>query len=635
MQQEVFDLHQYTDPSCLAKLSLKQLEELCQSIRETIISVTQKNGGHLGANLGVVELTVALLRTWDCLRSPVVFDVGHQSYAYKLLTGRKEQFETLRLQGGLSGFPKREESPYDAFNTGHSSTSISAALGLARAARAQGKTESVVALIGDGAMTGGLAWEALNNIGPEDQILLILNDNGMSIAPNVGRLHNHLEQIRIHPKYLKAKPWVQNVLSRIPVLGQVLVRILRGMKNRTRHALQAPKDTLFETLGFRYYGPVEGHDLAGLIRHLEALREIRGPRVLHVHTQKGHGYAPAEQDPAEYHGVSPNYQARLAVDSQQLESGHSTPVLGSFTEAFSQFLLEQAEQRQDIHAITAAMPSGTGLDRFAARYPKRFSDVGIAEAHALCFAAGMAAGGMKPVVALYSTFLQRAYDQLIHDCCLQNLPVTVVLDRAGLVGADGETHQGCYDLAALLPLPNLYLQAPATYAELQLGLQLAVESNEGPWVIRYPKGAEEKEGASDPVPEVREGCLQPVILHEGTSANLVVVGPLRGLAREACARLRKRGISIQLVAPGHLKPLNPQVLARCLCPNRPLLIIEEGSEIGSWGNYLIRTLNWGAPSRSLGLPDRPIEQATVQQSRISCGLTADVVVETLYRLLEE
>lgn len=664
-------LEQLNLPQDLAHLSLEQDREICAALRAKIIETTGQTGGHLGSNLGVVELTLALLKQFDFRRDRLIWDVGHQCYPYKILTGRLEKFSTLRQENGLSGFPKREESLYDHFNTGHSSTSISAALGYARAAKLQGRDMTSVVVIGDGAMTGGMVWEALNNIREDDNILIVLNDNQMSIAPNVGRLSQHFEHIRVSPKYLQLKPVVEQRLRKVPLIGRTLVRLVAKIKTASRRALH-PIHSIFDALGLRYYGPIDGHDLESLNRYFYSLAQLKTPRILHVSTLKGKGYTPAEQSPADYHGVSPKFvqydeerskgrgeQATHQVKKMATEAensakttaypGHHLPSLSeeaelmaastAYTEAFARSLIFVSEKNPQVCAISAAMLSGTGLNEYEKYFPSRCFDVGIAEQHALTFAAGLACAGMKPVVAVYATFLQRAYDQLIHDCCLQNLPVTLCLDRAGLVGPDGETHQGIFDIASLLPLPNLRLYAPYDYASLNHCLQEATKSEAGVAVIRYPKG---KTSLSTAFSETigPERIFDPQIIKRGDSMTVVAVGNELGRALEAAADLQKQdsSFSLQIVSVLQLKPLSIEALAEAILPNRPLLFLEEGSLIGSWSSWAASGLQKNShfyPAVEIkALPDCLIEQASISQSLAAFDLDMQGIVRTCQKLLQ-
>ena len=475
-------LDQIETPDILKKLSITELEDLAGQIREELIATTAKNGGHLASNLGVVELTLALHRVFQMPKDKLIFDVGHQSYVHKLLTGRYEQFHTLRTYGGIAGFPKRSESEYDAFETGHASTAISAALGMARARDMQGQDHQVIALVGDGALTGGMCYEALNDAGnSKTRMIVILNDNEMSIARNVGALSRHLTDLRASRGWKEAKVAVRSGLSAIPLIGKPLAELMSWLKDAVKSIfVDEQREGFFDALGFRYYGPIDGHDLPGLIHTLENVRELQEPVVVHVLTQKGHGYDKAEEKPEIFHGTPPFY----------VESGDRRQVgtLPSYGTVMAKELAAMAEDDPRIVTITAAMPSGTGLNHFQDKHPTRMMDVGIAEEHAVTMAAGLAAGGMKPYFAVYASFFQRSFDQLIHDVCMPNLNVTLLLDRAGLVGEDGETHHGVWDLASTLPAPNLTVLAPRDIGELRAMLRWT-QHHDGPCVIRYGKNS--------------------------------------------------------------------------------------------------------------------------------------------------
>lgn len=618
----------------LRKLSLPQMEELCSDLRALIMETTEKTGGHLGSNLGVIELTVALLRSFDFQTERLIWDVGHQCYAWKILTGRGDRFNTLRTEGGLSGFPKREESSYDSFNTGHASTSLSALIGYSRARRIRGDRGLTVAVIGDGAMTGGMVWEALNNLSPDDNVLIILNDNEMSISPNVGTLSRHLKNIRVSPRYLRLKPKVDEFLQKLPLLGLPLIRLFAAIKKRTRRAIQPP-DSIFESLGLRYYGPIDGHSLPDLCRYLKALGQMTGPRLLHISTVKGKGYQPAEDRPTDFHGVSPDFQLREeAAELSPVTASQLTPA-STTTDTFGKLLVQLAGEEPKLCAITAAMMSGTGLKRFAETWPKRIYDVGIAEEHAMTFAAGLAAGGVKPVLVLYSTFMQRAYDQLLHDCCLQRLPVVICLDRSGFVGEDGETHQGLYDLSICLPLPNLTLLAPRDAETLEISLRWALkEGHEGPVVLRYPKGKWPAAASAWPSQRVAaDGRPLPTVLREGRDLNVIAVGTTAQQAWELADKLVKEGKEARVIDPGCLKPLSLEELRSVLLPGKPLMIIEEGSRRGGFGEWLRGELAWDAPVLVRGVPDEPVEQASVAVQRRRAGLDAESLLEACRRFL--
>ena len=473
-------LNRIEKPEDVKALTVRELEQLASELRHFIIDTVSQNGGHLAPNLGTVELTLALYSVFSFPGDKLVWDVGHQAYTHKILTGRRDAFKTLRKKGGITGFPNRSESVYDAFGVGHASTSISAALGMALARDARGEKNQVIAVIGDGALTGGESFEALNNAGDlGTKLIVILNDNEMSIDANVGAMSEYLSRIRIAPQYARAKRDMGSLLMSIPHIGDKVYKTASHLKDGVRSVLVP--GSLFEEMGFHYIGPIDGHNIGLLEEVLASAKEMEGPVLIHIHTVKGKGYKPAEQAPDKFHGVG-------CFDPSTGKSAKKAGCAPSYTSVFSKALIDLAKDRPDILAITAAMPSGTGLKAFGQAYPKRFFDVGIAEEHAMTLAAGMAAAGMHPVIALYSTFAQRAYDQLIHDVCLQNLPVTLCLDRAGLVGEDGPTHHGVFDLSYLRQMPNMCVMAPKDEEELRHMLATAI-AIEGPAAVRYPRGA--------------------------------------------------------------------------------------------------------------------------------------------------
>lgn len=629
-------LEQTGDPGQLKNMNDSQLNQLAAEIRDLIIRTVATNGGHLASNLGMVELTIAILKAFEFPRDQIVFDVGHQAYAWKILTGRREQFCSLRRLGGLAGFPKTKESCYDCFNTGHSSTSISAALGLSRAMSHCGRTGHAIAIIGDGALTGGMAFEALNDAGQSgENLIVILNDNQMSIGKNVGGLARHLEKLRISTPYLRIRTRMENMLAHVPLIGRPILRLMKRIKQLARMTVQR-QGIFFEQLGFHYYGPVDGHDLPALVHHLKAIAGLSGPILLHVVTQKGRGYRYAEESPDLYHGVAP-FVVENGVGNGHDPSGR----LHSFSESFGHSLVELARHNSKICAISAAMTSGTGLTEFARMYPARFYDVGIAEQHAMTLAAGLAAGGMQPVVALYSTFLQRAYDQLLHDVCLQCLPVVVVIDRAGIVGEDGETHQGIYDLGLLLPLPGLEIYCPADYAGLKRTLTYAVSAGR-PVAIRYPRGREWAEGlpGSQPVPgtaagqqddHCRVGCLR-----QGEQITLAALGTLAGPALAAAALLAQSGISAEVLAVTCAKPLDYAGLIASAARTGHILLIEESLIKGGLGQTALPELLSALPGLRfslLGLEDRPLCQGSRDQLLQAQHLDARAIADRAQDLL--
>lgn len=518
-------LDRIQSPKALHKMDLPTLERLAAECRERIIATTSKRGGHLASNLGMVELSLAIAKVFDfdAEKARIIFDVGHQCYTWKLLTGRAEAFDTLRSKGGLSGFPKREESAFDYFNTGHSSTSISACLGFARADALRGKKRHNMAVIGDGAMTGGMAFEAMNDAGQgQDDVLIILNDNQMSIDENVGGLSKHLGRIRVAPWYQKLKLRAKEALLHLPLFGKPLYRMFQALKQQARQ-WQRESGSFFESLGLRYYGPVDGHDLDALIVHLRAMEHYQGPKLLHVLSQKGQGYPYAVEAPEAYHGVG----------RFEPSEGHQAKPQASFTSLAGTLLLKEAQADDRVIAITAAMMQGTGLEAFAKAFPERFFDVGIAEQHAVTFAAAMAASGMRAYLALYSTFMQRAMDQIIHDVFLQNLPVTFLLDHAGVVSDDGETHQGHFDLGLLSALPNLRIYSPADAKDLALAFEASAKA-EGPVFIRYPK---EPLPAPLPLADADRHLDQLRCLRQGKDLCLICHGVMAHAGLAAAERL--------------------------------------------------------------------------------------------------
>jgi len=591
-------IDQINEPESLKNFSRKELEQLASEIRESIIETVSKNGGHLASNLGMVELTIALLMVFEFPRDKIVFDVGHQTYAWKLLTGRKDRFCSLRRYGGISGFPKTDESCFDCFNTGHSSTSISAAIGLSRAMARSNRAGHVIAVIGDGALTGGMAFEALNDAGhSRENLIVILNDNQMSIGRNVGGLSRHLENLRLSKSYLHLRTRFENLLSHIPLIGRPILRLIERVKQMTKMAVKH-QGIFFEELGFQYYGPVDGHDLSSLTHHLKAIGQLKGPVLLHVVTQKGKGYTYAEYSPDLYHGVAPFIiENGLSNGQQSQESG----IINSFSDAFGRHLVEKAKDNTKICAISAAMTNGTGLTAFQQSYPGRFFDVGIAEQHAMTFAAGLAAGGMKPVIALYSTFLQRAFDQLLHDVCLQNLPVVLAVDRAGIVGEDGETHQGLFDLSLLLPLPNIEVFCPSDYHSLRAAVDYALLA-EHPVAIRYPRGKEPQHSHSDSAGTRADtqcqSITQTTVVRQGDSVTIAALGSLLGIACEAADQLAEQGIAAEVVSIVRVKPFDHTGLAVSVEKTRRLITLEESVITGGFGQMAIAELMSRIPDLS-------------------------------------
>ena len=604
-------------PEQLGGLSDSEAAELCRRLRVRLIDTVSRTGGHLASSLGAVELIVAIHRVFDTGRDRLVFDVGHQCYAHKILTGRNAAMETLRTFGGIAGFPKPVESPSDAFIAGHASNSVSVALGMARARTLQNENYQVLALIGDGALTGGLAYEGLSDAGDSGEpLIVILNDNGMSITRSVGGVAEHLARQRLKPQYLHFKKGYRKVMSVLPLGGHIY--------NVTHKVKTAIKETLlpcslFEDMGFTYLGPVDGHDVKRLTQLLSYARELRGPVLLHVRTVKGKGYTPAERNPDLFHGVG-----RFCVETG--EPVH--PTAPNFSAVFGQALCELAEKDLKICAITAAMQGGTGLNGFAQRFPERFFDVGIAEGHAAAMAAGMAKQGMTPVFAVYSTFLQRSYDMLLHDVALQGLHVVLAVDRAGLVGEDGETHHGLFDPAFLDTIPGMTVLCPASFAELRDMLEYAVYEVKGPVAIRYPRGGE---GAyQDGAPR-----RPAVLLREGTDLTLAGCGTLVNELLDCADRLVADGIRAEVVKLNTITPLPLELVARSVKKTGRLLVAEEGAEMGGIGQRIAAgLLAAGIPVQGLALASTGrgfVTHGTIPQLRRLCGLDG----ESLYHRARE
>ncbi len=543
-------------------LPVKKLPILAKEIREFLIENISKTGGHLAPNLGVVELTMALHYVFNSPQDKIIFDVGHQCYVHKILTGRKNKFNTLRQLDGLSGFPKTRESIHDIFNTGHSSTSISSAIGIATANKLSGKNDYTIAVIGDGALTGGLAFEGLNNAQIEDtNLIVILNDNQMSISPSVGNLANHLTKLRSNKIYRDVKKTVKSLLLMIPFFGKYIYKILDKFKDILKHTL-LPRSVLFEQFGFTYFGPIDGHDVKELITILNRAKSAKKPALVHVITKKGKGYKPAEKNPDKFHGVG-----KFNIETGEMLSKSSN----SFSKCFGDELYKIAEKNDKIVAITAAMPSGTGLTNFSKRFPTRFYDVGIAESHAVTFASGLARGGYVPVFAVYSTFLQRAYDQIIHDVALQNAHVIFAIDRAGIVGADGETHHGVFDLSFLSHIPNLTIIAPKDGTELKQMLNFAIENINGPVAIRYPRGNyNELLINSSPI---EYGKAE--ILKEGSNISIIAFGKTVKTAIDVSKILEEKNISAEIINVRFLKPLDSETLLNSIRKTKKFITIED------------------------------------------------------------
>lgn len=612
-------------PADLKGLDLEELTELAGEIRRFMLETVSKTGGHLASSLGAVELAIALHRVFDTPRDKLIWDVGHQSYPHKILTGRRASFDTLRRMGGISGFPKPDESPYDAFGTGHSSTSISAGLGMAVARDLYGDTYKVIPVIGDGSMTAGLAFEGLNQAGHlKKDIIVVLNDNEMSISENVGALSAFLSR-KITGRFVtRVKQEIEIFMKSIPKIGDGLLSIARKAEDSIISLLTP--GMLFEGMGFHYVGLIDGHDLAGLIRTFEDVKQLDYPVLVHVITKKGKGYKPAEADPSFFHGVGP-----FDVRSGRVEPSKKP----SYTSVFSSTLLEIAGRDNRVVAITAAMPAGTGLAKFAERYPDRFFDVGIAEQHAITFAAGLAKEGFVPVTAIYSTFLQRAYDELLHDVCLQNLPIVIAIDRAGIVGADGPTHHGLYDISFLRHMPNLVLAAPRDEVELRDMLILAVECKR-PIAIRYPRGACLGKDLSVEPASIPIGKAE--VLTTGGDLAVFALGTMVEPALVAASRLAGQGIEVSVVNARFVKPLDEACLLDMATRTGKVLTIEEGVVQGGFGSAVLELFHdcgLSCDVKRLGIPDRVIEHGTQAELRAMLGLDADGIEKAAKSLVEK
>lgn len=547
----------------LKKLDKSELPNLASDIRAFLIENVAKTGGHLAPNLGVVELTIALHYVFNSPADKIIFDVGHQCYVHKILTGRKNKFSTLRKLNGISGFPKTRESKHDIFNTGHSSTSISSALGIATANKLNGKKDFAIAVIGDGALTGGLAFEGLNNAKIDDtNLIVILNDNQMSISPSVGNLSNYLNQMRSNSLYTNSKAKIKNILERIPLIGNAIIHLVENSKNALRHAL-LPNSVMFEQFGFTYLGPIDGHNLNDLTKILERAKSVRKPVLIHIVTKKGKGYKPAEDRPDVFHGVG-----KFDVESGKINMSSSV----SYSKRFGDELIKNAKSNDKIVAITAAMPKSTGLYEFSKEFPNRFFDVGIAEEHAVSFASGLASQGFIPFFAVYSTFLQRAYDEIMHDIALQNAHVVLAIDRAGIVGADGETHHGIYDLSYLSHIPNMTIMAPKDGNELAKMMDFAINYN-GPVAIRYSR-----DGYADSLTDVAEYEIElgkAEILHTGKDLTIVAIGKTVATALEVSKILEKKKISAEVINVRFLKPLDSDTIMNSLRKTKRIITIED------------------------------------------------------------
>jgi len=620
----MMELTEITNPSFIKKLDKEQMVELAEEIRKFLIKKLSVTGGHIGPNLGVVELTLALHRHFNSPDDKIIWDVGHQAYVHKILTGRAGDFDTLRQFKGLCGFPKMIESDHDVWETGHSSTSLSAAMGMAAARDIKGDSNYVIPVIGDGALTGGMALEALNHIGhAKTNMIVILNDNEMSIAPNVGALHAVLGKLRTAGKYNSAKDELEYILKKIPAVGGKLATAAERVKDSLKYLLVS--GVFFEELGFTYLGPIDGHDFNDLERNIQYAKKMDGPVLLHVITKKGKGYSPAEDDKiGTWHGTGP----------YKIETGDfvkSSSVAPSWSGLVAGTVQKIAREDRRVVAITPAMPVGSKLESFAAEFPDRFFDVGIAEQHATTMAAGLATQGMKPFLSIYSTFMQRAYDQMLHDISRQNLNVFVGIDRAGLVGADGETHQGVFDIAFLRHMPNLVIMMPKDENEGQHMVKTAIDYDEGPIVMRYPRG--------NGLGVTMDETLRPIpigsweVLREGHDGVILTFGTTIPMALEAANILFTKGIHVKVINARFIKPLDTAMLDMIFATGMPIITVEEAVLAGGFGSAVLEyahdSLQNAAPIRRMGIPDQFIEHGNVDELLAEIGMTAGHLVENM------
>ena len=615
-------LDNINSPSDIKGLGMDELRTLCQEIRHYMIECCAVNPGHLGPSLGAVELVVGLHYVYDAPQDKIVFDVGHQAYAHKIITGRREAFRKNRTKDGISGFPKRSESEYDAFGVGHSSTSVSAALGFAEAAKLLGQQHKSIALIGDGSLTGGLAFEGLNNAGASKaDILVILNDNNISIDRNVGAMHNYLLRMTTDPRYNRAKKKIWDRLG-----DNWLRKMLQRMITTTKsHLVSDSGGHLFQAMGFRYFGPIDGNDIAQVVDTLTKIKTLGGPLLLHAHTKKGKGYAPAEANQTVWHAPG-------AFDPETGERIKSDNGISRYQDVFGEVLLDLARQNEKVVGITPAMASGCGMNLLAKEMPKRFYDVGIEEEHAVTFAAGLAAGGMKPFCNIYSSFSQRAYDQIFHDVALQDLPVVLCLDRGGLVGEDGPTHHGCYDMSIYRSIPGTVIAAPKDEIELKNMMYSAMLAQSGPYIIRYPRGyGEGKDWKDVPYQELQAGRGE--LLLEGSKIAVVCAGPCANRAVEAAKKIvHEHGWNPSIYNIRYIKPLDEELISRICQENDCIITVEDGTVIGGLHGAVSEYVSACHPSVKVvpvGIPDRYISQGTQTQLREECGLTASAL-ESLF-----
>ena len=613
-------------PNDIHKIALADFPQLAEEIRNFLLESVSETGGHLASNLGVVELTLALHNVLDFPEDKLIWDVGHQAYTHKILTGRKEEFKTLRKEGGLSGFPKRSESDCDSFDTGHSSTSISAGLGYVRARDILGQKHHVVSVIGDGALTGGMAYEAMNNAAElKTNFIIVLNDNNMSISKNVGGMSSYLSALRTAEAYTGMKINATKALKKIPRIGTAVVDTMRKTKSSIKQLIIP--GMLFENMGLTYLGPVDGHNMRQMMKLFNEAKRVEGPVLVHVLTEKGHGYIPACSHPARFHGTGP-FDVKTGKFLETKENLN-------YTDVFSKTMCSLGKENRRVAAITAAMPEGTGLKAFARSFPERFFDVGIAEEHAVTFAAGLALGGLIPVVAIYSSFLQRAVDQILHDVCMQKLHVVFAIDRAGLVGADGETHQGCFDFSYLSMIPNLTVMAPKNDWELQEMLRAAVRDFDGPCAIRYPKGTAYT-GLSEFHQPVQIGKSE--VLYEGREVAILAVGSMVSTCKEVYDMLKSRGIEPTFVNVRFVKPLDTELLDTLAKTHSLFVTVEENVKNGGFGEHVSAYMEACQPDvrvMNLAIWDRFVEQGKIESLRAKIGLSSVEIAETITAALED
>lgn len=611
-------------PNDLTGKTYKEKEILANEIRQLIINTVSKTGGHLASNLGIVELTIAICSCFDLPDDKIIWDVGHQTYVYKILTGRKDKMNTLRQQNGIAGFPKTSESEYDSFNTGHSSTSISVALGIAKARDLKKEKHKVIAIIGDGALTGGMALEALNDAGSsKTNLTVILNDNEMSISKNVGGMTNLLSKLRTKKLYTKTNEKIKSMLNKVPIIGKPSVKLIQKIKRGIKQLFI--QRMFFEDIGFTYLGPVNGHDIEKLESILKTSKTIEGPVLIHVITKKGKGYKPAEDNPENYHSTS-----SFDIDTGKKDSKSKK----DYSKVFGDKLIELARKDEKIVALTAAMKDGTGLQQFEKEFPGRFFDVGIAEQHALGFASGLAKAGMKPIIPIYSSFLQRGYDQIIHDICIQKLPVTICVDRAGIVGNDGETHQGIFDLSYLNTIPNLIVMAPKDFKDLEDMLEFAINSKQ-PIAIRYPRGGESST-VFEKHEDIKLGYSE--VLQKGEDITIFAIGKMVSTAMEIAVKLKEHCINAEVINIRFLKPINEDIVVQSVLKTKNVITIEDNIVQGGLGDTVLDILNNNNVKyktfKKFGYPNEFIKHGTTKQIEEKYGITPENISKIMLKHIE-